>query len=216
LGFYLLGKIKFAHDSDLKHVSVIRLFLSIVTFAFALYMVPGLWGAPLKAISAFSPPLYTQDFNLNAQTERQVYNDYDKALETATLQNKPLLIDFTGFGCVNCRKMEAAVWTNPKVKQLMDEQFIVASLYVDDKTVLQQPLTVTENGRTSLLSTVGDKWSYFQRSKFGANAQPFYVIVDAHGQPLTGSFAFTEEPQKFVSYLESGLKRSLHFAKPQK
>jgi thiol:disulfide interchange protein DsbD len=216
LGFYLLGKIKFAHDSDLKHVSVTRLFLSIATFAFALYMVPGLWGAPLKAISAFVPPLYTQDFNLNTQTEHRVYNDYDKALEAATLQNKPLLIDFTGFGCVNCRKMEAAVWTDPKVKQLMDEQFIVASLYVDDKTSLQQPLTVTENGRTSVLSTVGDKWSYFQRSKFGANAQPFYVIVDANGQPLAGSFAFTEEPQKFVSYLESGLKQSHHLAKTEK
>lgn len=214
LGFYLLGKIQFAHDSEVKHVSVIRLFLSIVTFAFALYMVPGLWGAPLKAISAFAPPMYTQDFNLNPQSEHVVYRDYDKALEAAALQNKPLLIDFTGFGCVNCRKMESAVWTFPKVKQLMNEQFIVASLYVDDKTALPQPIEVTENGRTSILTTVGDKWSYLQRSKFGANAQPFYVIVDAQGNPLTGSFSFTEEPEKFVAFLETGLKHS-HYSLPK-
>ncbi len=209
LGFYLLGKIKFAHDSDVQHVSVTRLFLSIVTFAFALYMVPGLWGAPLKAISAFAPPLYTQDFNLNPKSEHKIYNDYDQALEVAALEHKPLLIDFTGFGCVNCRKMEASVWTAPKVKQLMNEQFIVASLYVDDKASLPQPIEVTENGRTSLLTTVGDKWSYLQRSKFGANAQPFYVIVDAQGNPLTGSFSFTEEPEKFVEFLESGLKHKM-------
>jgi thiol:disulfide interchange protein DsbD len=209
LGFYILGKIKFSHDSDVNHISVIRLFLSIVTFAFALYMVPGLWGAPLKAISAFAPPLYTQDFNLNPQSEHTVYNDYDQALEAAALQSKPLLIDFTGFGCVNCRKMEASVWTDPKVKQLMNEQFIVASLYVDDKASLPQPMEVTENGHASLLTTVGDKWSYLQRSKFGANAQPFYVIVDAHGNPLTRSFSFTEEPEKFVAFLEAGLKHSI-------
>jgi thiol:disulfide interchange protein DsbD len=208
LGFYILGKIKFSHDSDVNHISVTRLFLSIITFAFALYMVPGLWGAPLKAISAFAPPLFTQDFNLNPQSEHTIYNDYDQALKEAALQNKPLLVDFTGFGCVNCRKMEASVWTNSKVKQLMNEQFIVASLYVDDKASLPQPMEVNENGRTSILTTVGDKWSYLQRSKFGANAQPFYVIVNAQGQPLTGSFSFTEEPAKFVSFLESGLKHN--------
>ncbi|MBB3187955.1 thiol:disulfide interchange protein DsbD [Microbacter margulisiae] len=210
LGFYLLGKIKFAHDSDLKHVSVVRLLLSIITFAFALYMIPGLWGAPLKAISAFAPPLYTQDFNLNPQSQHTVYNDYDQALEAAATQHKPLLIDFTGYGCVNCRKMEAAVWTDPKVKQLMSEQFIVASLYVDDKTTLKQPMEVTENGHTSLLSTIGDKWSYLQRSKFGANAQPFYVIVDAKGIPLTGSFSFTENPARFAAFLEGALRKGSH------
>lgn len=208
LGFYLLGKIKFSHDSDLKHVSVTRLFLSIITFAFAMYMIPGLWGAPLKAISAFAPPIYTQDFNLNASSEHPVYNDFDQAIEAASRQNKPLLIDFTGYGCVNCRKMEAAVWTNPQVKELMADRFVVASLYVDDKTLLPQPIEVTENGRNYTLTTVGDKWSYLQRMKFGANAQPFYVIVNAQGVPLTGSFAFTEDPSKFAAYLESGLKHA--------
>ncbi len=207
LGFYLLGKIKFAHDSDVKHVSVTRLFLSIVTFAFALYMVPGLWGAPLKAISAFAPPLYTLDFNLNPQSEHTVYNDYDQALKAAALQNKPLLIDFTGFGCVNCRKMEASVWTDPKVKQLMNEQFIVASLYVDDKASLSQPMEVTENGRTSLLTTVGDKWSYLQRIKFGANAQPYYVLLDNRGNIISDPYAYNEDVKSFTDYLERALDK---------
>jgi thiol:disulfide interchange protein DsbD len=208
LGFYLLGKIKLAHDSEVKQVSVTRLFLSIITFAFAMYMIPGLWGAPLKAISAFAPPIYTQDFNLNASSEQSVYNDYDEAIQAAARQKKPLLIDFTGYGCVNCRKMEAAVWTNPKVKELMTDRFVVASLYVDDKALLPNPIEVTENGRTYTLTSLGDKWSYLQRVKFGANAQPFYVIVNAKGIPLTGSFAFTEDPEKFAAYLESGLKHA--------
>ncbi|MGC9151360.1 MAG: cytochrome c biogenesis protein CcdA [Microbacter sp.] len=208
LGFYLLGKIKFAHDSDVKSVSVTRLFLSIITFAFAMYMIPGLWGAPLKAISAFAPPIYTQDFNLNASSEHLVYNDYDQAIEAAARLKKPLLIDFTGFGCVNCRKMEAAVWTDPKVKELMTDHFVVASLYVDDKASLPHPVEMTENGRSYTLTSVGDKWSYLQRMKFGANAQPFYVIVNAQGVPLTGSFAFTEDPSKFAAFLQSGLKHA--------
>lgn len=207
LGVYLLGKIKLPHDSDLKHVSVPRLFLAIVSFAFALYMVPGLWGAPLKVISAFAPPLSTQDFKLNETKEiRAEYNDYDLALAASAQTGKPVLIDFTGFGCVNCRKMEASVWTDPEVKRLLGEKFILVSLFVDDKASLPKAMQVTENGRTTLLTTVGDKWSYLQRYKFGANAQPFYVVVDTMGKPLNGSFSFTEDPEKFIAFLETSLK----------
>ena len=207
LGAYLLGKIKLPHDSDVKHVSVSRLFLAIISFAFAIYMVPGLWGAPLKAISAFAPPLYTQDFKLNETKEIHAeFKDYDQAIAVSAQSGKPVLIDFTGFGCVNCRKMEASVWTDPEVKSLLTDKFILVSLFVDDKTALPQSMQVTENGRSSLLTTIGDKWSYLQRYKFGANAQPFYVVVDAAGKPLNGSFSFTEDPKKFVNFLETSLK----------
>ena len=206
LGIYLLGKLKLPHDSDLKHVSVTRLFLSIISFAFAVYMIPGLWGAPLKAISAFAPPLYTQDFNLNNKEVHAAFNDYDKALAASAQSGKPVLIDFTGYGCVNCRKMEASVWTDPRVSKLLSEKFILVSLFVDDKATIAQPMQVTENGRTVLLATVGDKWSYLQRYKFGANAQPFYVVVDATGKVRNTSFSFTEDPEKFVTYLEKSLK----------
>lgn len=207
LGAYLLGKIKLPHDSDVKHVSVTRLFLSIISFAFAIYMVPGLWGAPLKAISAFAPPLYTQDFKPNDTKEIHAeFKDYDQAIAASAQTGKPVLIDFTGFGCVNCRKMEASVWTDPQVKSLLTDKFILVSLFVDDKTALPQSMQVTENGRSTLLTTIGDKWSYLQRYKFGANAQPFYVVVDATGKPLNGSFSFTEDPKKFVNFLETSLK----------
>jgi len=205
LGVYLLGKLKLPHDSDLKHVSVTRLFLAIISFAFSLYMVPGLWGAPLKAVSAFAPPLSTQDFNLNDKEVHAVYNDYDQALAASAQSGKPVLIDFTGYGCVNCRKMEASVWTDPEVKRLLSDRFILVSLFVDEKAALTHPMQVVENGRTTRLTSVGDKWSYLQRSKFGANAQPFYVIVDAAGKPLNGSFSFTEDSKKFTRYLERSL-----------
>jgi thiol:disulfide interchange protein len=206
LGVYLLGKLKLPHDSDLKHISIFRLFFAIVSFAFVVYMLPGLWGAPLKAISAFAPPLSTQDFKLNDKEATALFHDYDQALAAAAQSGKPVLIDFTGYGCVNCRKMEASVWNDAEVHRLLSENFILVSLFVDDKTPLKQPVDVAENGRNTLLATVGDRWSYLQRHKFGANAQPYYVVVDAAGKPLNGSFSFTEEPQKFVDFLETSLK----------
>jgi thiol:disulfide interchange protein DsbD len=207
LGFYLLGKIKLPHDSEVKHVSVPRLFMAIASLSFAIYMVPGLWGAPLKAMSAFAPPLFTQDFNLNTTDVKALYHDYDQALAASAQSEKPVLIDFTGYGCVNCRKMEASVWTDPQVHYLLTDKYILVSLFVDDKTPLPQPVQVTENGRKTVLSTVGDKWSYLQRYKFGANAQPFYVVIDSKGTPLNGSFSFTQKPSEFTAYLKNSHKK---------
>ena len=206
LGIYLLGKLKLKHDSDLPYLSVPRLFMAIVSLAFAVYMVPGLWGAPLKAISAFAPPLYTQDFNLYEDEVHAVYDDYEAGMAYAALANKPVLIDFSGYGCVNCRKMEAAVWTDPAVKKLIDEKFVLITLIVDDKTKLPAPIVIEESGKERKLKTIGDKWSYLQRHKFGANAQPFYVILDNEGKPLSPSYAFDEEVAKYVGFLENGLR----------
>ena len=203
-GLYFLGKIRFKHDSEVTHLTVPRLFLSIVTFAFAVYMVPGLWGAPLKAISAFAPPLYTQDFNMYDAAVHASFDDYEAGMAYAEKVGKPVLLDFTGFGCVNCRKMEAAVWTDERVKKLIDNDFILISLFVDDKTNLPQKMEIAENGRIRSLRTVGDKWSYLQREKFGANAQPYYVILDSEGLPLSPSYAFDENIAKFVRFLENG------------
>ncbi len=207
LGFYLLGKIRFAHDSDVKHVSVPRLFLSIISFGFAVYMVPGLWGAPLKAISAFAPPLYTQDFNLYDSEVHAAFDDYESGMEYARRVNKPVIIDFSGYGCVNCRKMEAAVWTDPRVKQLLEKDYVLITLMVDDKTKLPSPIEIEEHGKTRRLKTVGDKWSYLQRSKFGANAQPFYVLLDGKGKPLGPSRAYDEDVSEYIGFLENGLKQ---------
>ena len=166
LGFYLLGKIKFSHDSDVKYVSVPRLFMAIISFAFAVYMVPGLCGAPLKSISAFAPPLYTQDFSLYDDEVHAAYDDYESGMAKAKLLNKPVMIDFSGFGCVNCRKMEASVWTDPKVKQILENDYVLITLMVDDKTKLPHPIEIEEHGKVRKLKTIGDKWSYLQRSKF--------------------------------------------------
>lgn len=206
LGIYLLGKLKLKHDSDLPYVSVPRLFMAIISLAFAVYMVPGLWGAPLKAISAFAPPLYTQDFNLYEDEVHAVYDDYEAGMAYAALANKPVLIDFSGYGCVNCRKMEASVWTDPAVKKLIDEKFVLITLIVDDKTKLPAPIMIEESGKERKLKTIGDKWSYLQRHKFGANAQPFYVILDNEGKPLSPSYAFDEDVAKYVGFLENGLR----------
>ena len=207
LGMYLLGKIKFSHDSELKYVSVPRLFMSIISFAFAIYMIPGLWGAPLKAISAFAPPLYTQDFNLYDDEVHAAFDDYESGMEYAKKQNKPVIIDFSGYGCVNCRKMEASVWTDPKVKDILEKDYVLITLMVDDKTKLPEPITIEENGKTRKLRTIGDKWSYLQRSKFGANAQPFYVLLDSEGKPLAPSYAFDEDVDKYIQFLQGGLKQ---------
>lgn len=206
LGLYLLGKITLPHDDKLERVSVLRLVLALVSFAFAIYMVPGLWGAPLKAVSAFAPPLSTQDFNIYQNHVEADFDDYEAAMNYAKRHNKPLVVDFSGYGCVNCRKMEAAVWTDAGVADLLHNEFVLASLYVDDKTPLDEPFTVEENGTTRLIKTIGDKNSYLQRTKFGANAQPFYVVIDTDGRPLNGAFAFDENPQHFVDFLTTALK----------
>jgi thiol:disulfide interchange protein DsbD len=206
LGMYLLGKLKFSHDSDLPYVSVPRLFLSIISFSFAVYMVPGLWGAPLKSISAFAPPLYTQDFSLYDDEVHAHFDDYEAGMAYAKSVNKPVIVDFSGYGCVNCRKMEAAVWTDPKVKNILENDYILITLMVDDKTKLPKPITIEENGKRRTLKTVGDKWSYLQRSKFGANAQPFYVLLNDEGKLLGPSYAFDENVSHYLDFLRSGIK----------
>ena len=201
LGLYLLGKLRFAHDSESKHTSVTGVFMAIISFAFSVYMIPGLWGAPLKAISAFAPPLYTQDFNLYNNDIHPAFTDYDLGMAYAAEKKLPVIIDFSGFGCVNCRKMEASVWTDQKVKELLKNDFVLISLFVDDKKALTKPYEVNENGHITSIETIGDKWSYLQRSKFGANAQPFYVMLDNQGKPLNKAFTFDENPANFVKWL---------------
>lgn len=206
LGMYLLGKIKFPHDDDNNKVSVPRFFMALASLAFAVYMIPGLWGAPLKAVSAFAPPMQTQDFNLYNNEVHAKFNDFEAGMEYARQNGKPVMIDFTGYGCVNCRKMELSVWTDPKVNKLLNEDYVLITLYVDDKAKLPEPVKVTENGTERTLRTVGDKWSYLQRSKFGANAQPFYVLLDNEGKPLNKSYSYDEDIQKYIDFLETGLK----------
>ncbi|MBR1789882.1 MAG: thioredoxin family protein [Bacteroidaceae bacterium] len=215
LGAYYIGWLRFPHDEDeydemgeviqRPRTSVTRFFLALVSLAFALYMVPGLWGAPCKAVSAFAPPMKTQDFNLSP-SESLHFENYEEGMAYAKAHHKPVFLDFTGYGCVNCRKMEAAVWTHPEVQQLMDDGFVVISLFVDEKTPLPRVETVEENGETRRLRTIGDKWSYLQRYKFGANAQPFYVLVDNEGRPLTGSYTYNEDVPAYLQWLREGLK----------
>ena len=206
LGFYLLGKIKFPHDDDDNKVGVTRFFMALISLAFAVYMVPGLWGAPLKAVSAFAPPMQTQDFNLYKNEVHAKFDDYDLGMEYARLNGKPVMLDFTGYGCVNCRKMEAAVWTDPKVSDLINNDYVLITLYVDNKTPLTEPVKIIENGTERTLRTVGDKWSYLQRVKFGANAQPFYVLLDNQGKPLNKSYAYKEDIPKYIEFLQTGLE----------
>lgn len=206
LGFYLLGKIKFPHDDDDTKVSVPRFFMALASLAFAVYMVPGLWGAPLKAVSAFAPPMKTQDFNLYNNEVHAQFMDYDLGMEYARRQGKPVMLDFTGYGCVNCRKMELAVWTDQKVSDIIRNDYVLITLYVDDKTPLPQPQKIVENGTERTLRTVGDKWSYLQRVKFGANAQPFYVLIDNGGKPLNKSYSYDEDIPKYVEFLQTGLE----------
>ena len=217
MGAYLIGWIRFPHDEDeydemgeviqRPRTSVTRFFMALAAFAFALYMVPGLWGAPCKAVSAFSPPMSTQDFRLGDASVEARFNDYDEGMRYAKAHKMPVMLDFTGYGCVNCRKMEAAVWTDPQVAQLMKEEYVLITLYVDEKTPLAEKLMVQENGQSVTLRTVGDRWSYLQRSKFGANAQPFYVLLDNEGHPLTASYSYNEDVQAYVAFLEEGLRQ---------
>ena len=205
LGIYLMGWLKFPHDDPEHRTNVPQFFLGMLSLAFTVYMIPGLWGAPLKAISAFAPPMNTQDFNLQKSAVEAHYTDYDEGMAAAARMGKPAMVDFTGFGCVNCRKMEAAVWTDPKVADLLNNDYVLISLYVDDKTPLKEPIQVTENGQQRTLRTLGDKWSYLQRTKVGANTQPFYVLLDNEGMPLNGSRSYDEDIQEYVNFLQKGL-----------
>ena len=209
LGLYLIGKLKFRSDEVGGEINrpmpVPSVMLGLCSIAFAIYMVPGLWGAPCKAVSAFAPPMNTQDFNLNTHTVQAKYNDYEAGMAAAKAQNKPVLLDFTGFGCVNCRKMEAAVWTDPQVSSKLEKDYILISLFVDDKTPLPKPVQVSDVNGQRTLRTVGDKWSYLESHKFGANAQPFYVAVDNDGNPLTGSYSYKEDVQAYNDFLQKGL-----------
>ena len=216
MGLYMLNIIRLPHDEDeydedgnivtRPRTSIIRLVVGMVSLAFALYMVPGLWGAPCKAVSAFAPPVNTQDFNLHSQEVTPKFDDYDMAMAYAKEKNMPVMLDFTGYGCVNCRKMEAAVWTAPEVAEIINNKYILVTLHVDDKTPLPEPIVVTENGQERKLRTVGDRWSYLQRYKFGANAQPFYVLLGPDGKPLAPSYSFNEDVNAYIEWLNSGLK----------
>lgn len=206
LGVYLLGKIRFPHDTPLEKIGVGRFFLAVISLSFAVYMVPGLWGAPLRAISAFSPPAYTQDFNLYEGNVHAQFDDFEEGMRYAEKQNKPVLIDFSGFGCVNCREMENNVWIDPRVKKILEQDYVLITLIVDDKTALPEPIVVDDAGKKRTLRTIGDKWSYLQRTKFGASSQPFYIPVDHNGVPLSASYKRDLNVQRYIDFLQSGLK----------
>lgn len=216
MGLYLLGFIRLPHDEDeydeegnvivKPRIGITRLCIGLAAIAFALYMIPGLWGAPCKAVSAFAPPMSTQDFNLHRQEVTAKFHDYDMAMTYAREKKMPIMLDFTGYGCVNCRKMEASVWTDQQVAEIINDKYILVTLHVDDKTSLPEPITVYENGQERKLRTIGDKWSYLQRHKFGANAQPFYVLLDYNGLPLAPAYGFNEDTEAYVNWLNSGLK----------
>ncbi|MDE6528637.1 MAG: thioredoxin family protein [Muribaculaceae bacterium] len=207
LGAYLIGKLRFSHDAPLEHVGIPRFFLSIASFSFAIYLIPGLWGAPLKGVSAFVPPLFTQDFSLYSGGQFEEFDDYDAGMKYAADNHRPVLIDFSGYGCVNCRKMEGAVFDTPVVTSIIKENFVLIKLMVDDKAMLPEPITVEENGKPLVLETVGEKWSYLQRSKFAANSQPYYIILDNEGQALVSPTYYDENVSKFVEWLQAGMKR---------
>ena len=208
LGLYLIGKLKFPHDDpEQKAMPVPAIMLGLCSLAFSVYMLPGLWGAPSKAVSAFAPPINTQDFNLAPQTVHAAYTDYDEGMRAAAAAGKPVLVDFTGFGCVNCRKMEASVWTDSRVAEKLNKDYVLISLYVDDKTPLKQPVEVKlPDGTSRTLRTIGDKWSYLEQTKFGYLAQPFYVPLDNAGKPLNGSFSFKEDVPAYLEFLDKGLE----------
>ncbi len=205
LGMYLLGKLRFSHDAPVEHTSVGRFFLAVASLSFAVYLVPGLWGAPLKAVSAFAPPLYTQDFNLYGGTFEE-FDDYDKGMAYAEAHNKPVLLDFSGYACVNCRKMEGAVFDTPTVRGIIERDYVMIKLMVDDKTALAEPMTVVEEGKTIRLTTVGEKWAYLQRYKFGINSQPYYILLDNAGKPLSQPRVYDENVGDFVAWLEEGVE----------
>ena len=217
LGCYYLRQAFKSHFSHLTSY-LLPLTSSFISFAFVAYMIPGLWGAPCKAISAFTPPMSTQNWHQEAKgTIHNPYRDFYEGIEAAQSEGKPVMIDFTGYGCVNCRKMEAAVWTDSEVQDIINNKYILIQLFVDDKTSLPQPVKITENGQQRTLRTIGDKWSYFQRSRFGHNTQPFYVLLDSR-QTFTkgeGSYmhavlqkprSYDEDIPAYIQFLQSGLK----------
>ncbi|KAA6349558.1 Thiol:disulfide interchange protein DsbD [termite gut metagenome] len=205
LGFYFLGKIRFPHDDENNKINLPRFFLALITLAFTVYLIPGLWGAPLKTISAFAPPLKTQDFNLYTYEVHPKFDDYDAGMDYARKVGKPAMLDFTGYGCVNCRKMELAVWTDPRVSHIINNDYVLITLYVDNRQPLTQPINIIENDTPRTLRTTGDKWSYLQRVKFGANAQPFYILIDNEGYPLNKPYAYKEDIDTYVNFLQTGL-----------
>ena len=208
LGAYLMGWLRFPHDEPEHRTNIPQFFLGLLSFAFTIYMIPGLWGAPLKAISAFTPPMYTQDYKIIQTTVVEApFKDYEQGMAFAQQQHKPVVIDFTGFGCVNCRKMEAAVWTDEEVARRLTQDYVLISLYVDDKTALPQPVEVEVNGQKRTLRTIGDKWSHLQATKFGANTQPFYVLLDENGKPLGPSRSYDEDIQEYIHWLDAGLQQ---------
>ena len=206
LGLYLLGQFNFAHYGKAdRSVGVTRFFLALCSFSFTIYLIPGLWGAPLKGVSAFVPPLFTQDFNLYGEGFHE-YDDFEEGMKVAKESGKPVLIDFSGFGCVNCRKMEGAVLDEPNVKAMIEDNFTVIKLMVDEKKNLPEPITVKEYGKDMTLYTYGDRWSYLQRYKFNANAQPYYVILNDEGELLSGPYTYDENVARFSAFLEKGIK----------
>lgn len=210
MGLYLIGKLKFQSDmigGQDKPMPVACIMLGMISLAFTVYMVPGLWGAPVKAVSAFAPPINTQDFNLNQKEVHPAYTNYEEGMAAAKAQGKPAFVDFTGFGCVNCRKMEAAVWTDPSVAEILTKDYVLISLFVDDKTPLKEQIEVVDNGKKRTLRTIGDKWSYLQSNKFGANTQPFYVPLDNNGKPLAGSYSYKEDVSAYLDFLHKGLEQ---------
>jgi len=201
LGAYLLGKIRFSHDSETGGIGVGRFMLATCSLAMAVYLLPGMWGAPLKGVSAFVPPLTTQDFNLYGGTFKE-FHDYDEGMRYAADNHLPVLVDFSGYACVNCRKMEGAVFDTPEVRSLLEKDYVLIKLMVDDKTRLDHPVEVEEYGDKVMLETVGDRWSYLQRHKFGINSQPYYVTLDNTGAPLGPARAYDENLDAFVGWLQ--------------
>ena len=206
LGVYLLGILRFSHDGEMSHTPVSRFFMAVASFSFAVYLIPGLWGAPLKAISAFAPPLYTQDFNLYGG-EFQKFHDYDEGMAYAAAHNKPVLVDFSGYACVNCRKMEGAVFDTPTVRGIIERDYVMIVLMVDDKQELPEPIYVEEDGETKKLTTVGERWSYLQYHKFGISSQPYYILLDNEGKPLSTPRVYDENVSDFVAWLEDGIQK---------
>jgi thiol:disulfide interchange protein DsbD len=208
MGLYFLDVIRFKGEEKKQHLSVIRFFLALASFAFTFYLIPGLWGAPLKGVSAFLPPIYTQDFNMNDQHVKANYKDLTPAIEFARNVNKPILIDFSGYGCVNCREMEASVWTDPKVKDFLENNFVLVSLYVDDKTLLpvEQAITIDDGNIKTKLRTIGDKWSFLEYSLVKRQSQPMYVIMDHNGRILNELYGYNKNPNAFLEWLQEGLE----------
>ena len=207
LGMYLLGKIRFTNDSKVDKIGVPRFFLALISISFAIYLIPGLWGAPLRSVSAFTPPLSTQDFNLYQNESTTIYDDFDKGMISAMENKKPVFLEFSGYGCVNCRKMEAAVIDKKSVREYIKNNFVTIELMVDDRKELKEPMKVVENGKTVKLRTYGDLWSYLQRHKFRANSQPYYIVLNNDGSLLSGPAYYDEDIDKFMQFLINGVEK---------